>query len=146
MHKKINELIRGQNICVLATSRDNVPHASLMAFTASDDCSMFFMATYRETAKFANIQANPAVSLLLDNRGDPSAADRSQAMALTVHGQAEVISQPAEHEAILAGLRAKAPHLSDFLQSKDIALIRVTAQSMLLIQGPTQILHQTTTG
>lgn len=142
MHKKISDLIRGQDICVLATSRDNVPHASLMAFTASVDCTMFFMATYRETTKFANIQANPAVSLLLDNRESPSAAERSQAMALTVHGQAEVISQPGEYEAILASLRTGLPHLGDFLHTKDLALIRVTAQGMLLIQGPTQILHQ----
>jgi nitroimidazol reductase NimA-like FMN-containing flavoprotein (pyridoxamine 5'-phosphate oxidase superfamily) len=143
MHDTIRALIQGRQSCVLATSLDNQPHTSLMGFAPSDDCTTFFMATYRNTNKFANLQVNPQVSLLLDDRGTHPGQDRRETKALTVHGRAEILTNPEQCRAVADILRRRLPHLQDFLDSPDIAFIAVQAVDFLLLQGPTEAIFET---
>ncbi|SMP53504.1 pyridoxamine 5'-phosphate oxidase family protein [Desulfonatronum lacustre] len=143
MHDSIRELIQSQNACVLATSRNNAPHASLMGFVPSEDCSTFFLATYRNTTKFANIQANPEVSLLLDDRAAHPVQDRRETKALTVHGRAEILKDLEQCRTVADILRRRLPHLQDFLNGPDIAFIAVQAVDFLLLQGPTEAIFET---
>ncbi|WP_031385708.1 pyridoxamine 5'-phosphate oxidase family protein [Desulfonatronum thiodismutans] len=143
MHEVIRALIQGQQSCVLATSQDNQPHTSLMGFAPSEDFTTFFMATYRNTNKFANLKANPKVSLLLDDRGAHPEQDRGKTKALTVHGRAEALEDPEQCRAVADILRRRLPHLHDFLDGPDIAFIAVQAVDFLLLQGPIEAIFET---
>jgi len=66
VHDATRKLIQSQDICVLTTFRNDTPRASLMGYIPSEDYLTFFLATYRNTTKFANLQTNPEASLLLD--------------------------------------------------------------------------------
>jgi general stress protein 26 len=143
MHDAIHVLIQNEQSCVLATSQDNQPHTSLMGFAPSEDYTTFFMATYRNTNKFANLQANPHVSLLLDDRGTHPEQDRRETKALTIHGRAEFLEDPKQCRAVADILRRRLPHLQDFLDGPDIAFIAVQAVDFLLLQGPTEAIFET---
>jgi len=143
MHDAIRTLIQGQHSCVLATSLDNRPHTSLMGFAPSEDCMTFFMATYRNTNKFANLQANPEVCLLVDNRATQPGSNRLETMALTVHGRVEILHDPEQCRTVADLLRRNLPHLRDFLAGEDIVLIAVRATNFLLLHGPTDATYET---
>ncbi len=143
MHDAIRALIQGQHSCVLATSQDNRPHTSLMGFAPSEDCTTFFMATYRNTNKFANLQANPYVSLFLDDRGTHPEHGRRETMALTIHGLAEILEIPEQCRTVADRLRQRLPHLRDFLDGPDIAFIAVQAADFLLLRGPIEAIFET---
>ncbi len=145
MHDAIRALIQGQHSCVLATSQDNRPHTSLMGFAPSEGCTTFFMATYRNTNKFANLQANPHVSLFLDDRDERPEDGRRETEALTVHGRAEILENPAECRAVADTLRRRLPHLRKFLDGPDIAFIAVQAADFLLLRGPTEAIFEAAT-
>lgn len=142
MHEHIRELIQSQGMCVLATARDNTPHTSLMAYAVSRDCQTFFMATLRDTTKFSNIQANPNVCLLLDNRRDHPEHDRLATRALTVHGRAVIVQDPVSRKNCIAMIGARHPHLRDFLGRDQIQCIRVMADNYLLLQGPVSSIYE----
>ena len=146
MHDAIRKLIQSQDICVLATSRNNTPHASLMGYVPSEDCSTFFLATYRNTTKFANLQANPEVSLLLDDRSAHPDRNRLETAALTVHGRAEILHNAKRRTAAADLLQRNLPHLHDFLAGEEIEFIAVTATDFLLLQGPTAAVHEKASG
>ncbi len=143
MHNAIHALIQSQQSCVLATSQDNQPHTSLMGFAPSEDCTTFFMATYRNTNKFANLQTNPEVSLLLDDRGTHPEKDRRETTALTVHGRAEILEDLEQCRAVAGLLHQRLPHLQDFLAGPDLAFIAVQAVDFLLLRGPTDAIFET---
>ncbi len=142
MQNRVRELIQSQDICVLATSQDGVPHASLMAYAVSEDCTTFFMATYRNTTKFANIQANPSVCLLLDNRNSDPARDRLATLALTIQGRAEIVQDQSEKKTIAALLHEKLPHFQKFLAGEAIEFITIQTAGFLLMQGPTKAIYE----
>ena len=137
MDQSIRTLIQSQDILVLATSDNNIPHTSLMAYVPSENCTTFFMATYRNTSKFANIISNPRVSLLLDDRNADPSRDRLKTMALTVHGKAVVLDDPVQCKAVGDALRQKHSHLRTFLEGKEIAYLAVQASTFQLLTGPT---------
>lgn len=143
MHDTIRGLIQSQQSCVLATSQDNQPHTSLMGFAPSEDCTTFFLATYRNTNKFANLQANPQVSLLLDDRGTHLRQDHRETKALTVHGRADILKDPEQCRVVADILGQRLPHLQDFLNGPDIAFIAVQAADFLLLHGPTEAIFET---
>ena len=143
MHDAIRALIQDQQSCVLATSQDNRAHTSLMGFAPSEDCTTFFMATYRNTHKFANLQANPHVSLLLDDRGTHPEHGRRETMALTIHGLAEILEIPEQCLVVADLLRRRLPHLRDFLDGPEIVFIAVRAADFLLLRGPIEAIFET---
>ncbi|WP_045220210.1 pyridoxamine 5'-phosphate oxidase family protein [Desulfonatronum thioautotrophicum] len=143
MHDAIRDLIQSQTICVLATSQDNTPHTSLMGYVPSQDCTTFYLATYRNTHKFANLLANPNVSLLVDNRTAKTGSQRLETMALTVHGHVQILQDPEACQSAAELLRSHLPHLQEFLAGKDIAFIAVHAKDFLLLHGPTEAIFET---
>ncbi|SDB03277.1 Pyridoxamine 5'-phosphate oxidase [Desulfonatronum thiosulfatophilum] len=144
MDESIRTLIQSQDILVLATSLNNIPHTSLMAYVPSADSMTFFMATYRNTSKFANIISNPQVSLLLDDRNAHPSRDRLKTMALTIHGEAVVLQDPVQCKAVADALRQKHSHLQNFLEGKEIAFLAVQAATFQLLKGPTSTIFETT--
>jgi nitroimidazol reductase NimA-like FMN-containing flavoprotein (pyridoxamine 5'-phosphate oxidase superfamily) len=65
------------------------PYCSLMAYAVDENAIEFYMTTSRLTKKYANIENNPNVSLLIDSR---ETMPRTNAQALTVSGKCEIFS------------------------------------------------------
>lgn len=134
MLAEMKDLVRAHSACVLATSSGDRPYCSLMAYVANDDVSEIYLVTQRSTRKFANLAANPAVSLLIDTRNE---VPRPEVRALTVEGKCVPVDDPARKEQIRAQLLAMHPQLATFLDHEDCAILCVTVTSFLLLKGLT---------
>ena len=119
----LRQLLDAQRFAVLATEDLGQPYASLMAFAASQDLTHLVLATERATRKYAHIQGNPRVALLVDDRTNES-ADTRQGTAVTVLGRAAEAATP-ERQRLLAVFLAKHPAMADFAASPSCAIIRV---------------------
>ena len=128
----LEDLLNSQPLGVLATQGDGQPYTNLVAFTFSQDLQSLFFATTQSTRKFANLSADPRVSMLVDNRtNNPS--DFLWAKAVTVTGKAEKIDKEKEVEITEAYL-GKHPYLRDFLVSPSCALIRIRVETYYLVR------------
>jgi len=143
MLEKMKELIRSQDMCVLATACDNKPHCSLMAYVTDDHCREIYMVTHRNTAKFRNATKNPSVSLLIDTRLEEEGESRQRARALTVTGLFERIEIPERREAIRARLLERHAHLRDFAAHPEAEVFAVKILALQLLDGITDSYYQT---
>ncbi len=136
MQNHARELLLSQDSCVLATSGNDVPHASLMAFAVSADGMQLFMATPADTRKYVNILANPRVSLLIDNRSEHPGTIHERALALTLHGTAKIVQNASDQEQARTRLLQRVPVLEPFLLDPSTRFIRITIDDSHLDQGP----------
>lgn len=127
----LRELCASQHLAVLATEGRSHPYASLIAFAATDDLRRFFFVTKRDTRKFANMQSNGHVALLIDNRTN-SVSDFTHAIAVTVLGECRELHGTEMVEASRCYVE-KHPHLEEFVASSECALIEVTVRSFYLV-------------
>jgi len=135
MIEKIKALAWEKDICVLATVSEKGPYCSLMAYAVDENAQEFYMATLRSTKKFANIENNPNVSLLIDSR---ETIPRTRATALTVSGQCEPIPfNDPKRQNVIEDLLAKHPHLKSILNKPDAEILCVKAESYLFLDGLT---------
>lgn len=125
-------LLHDHHLGVLATSGDAYPHTSLISIAFADDYSYLVFPTLSTTKKFANLQRNNRVSVLLDNRSVQT--ERDNLYALTIHGSAHVIDAT-EHSVHAARFLKVHPRLSEFLSLPDTAVIKVTFEKILLVEG-----------
>ena len=131
LRDKISNLLKSQSLAVLASQKEDQSYANLVAFAVSDNLQMMIFATSRSTRKFSNIQCNPQVALLVDNRqNNPS--DFKDALAVTAIGKAMVING-SEKDTFSSMYLAKHPHLSDFISSPNQALIRVSVSKYIVV-------------
>lgn len=131
--EKLESLISGQRLAVLATNGAAGPYLSLVAFAASADQRSFYFATPRATRKFANLEGESRVALLIDDRPGGT-ADFSRAAAVTITGTArELWGQ--ERDAALVLYGARHPALAEFASSSQSALFMVTVSDLHLVNG-----------
>ena len=104
---------------------------SVSAGMVTRDSPSLFFATMQSTRKFANLSAEPRVSMLVDNRAN-NPSDFRWAKAVTVTGMAKKIDKEKEVE-IIEGYLGKHPHLKDFLTSPSCALIRIRVEAYYLV-------------
>lgn len=127
----LRELFASQPLAVLSTDGNGHPYASLVAFAVSDDLRRLFFATTRDTRKFANLQSNSHVALLIDNRSN-SVEDFTRAVAVTVLGSCRELIGTERSDAERFYLE-KHPHLEEFVSAPNCALILVTVRSFYLV-------------
>ena len=128
----LEDLFDSQPLAVLATQGDGQPYTNLVAFAFSQDLQSLYFATTQSTRKFANLSAEPMVSMLVDNRtNNPS--DFRWAKAVTITGKAEKIDKEKEVEVTETYL-GKHPYLRDFLASPSCALIRIMVETYYLVR------------
>ena len=142
MLEKVKELMRSQDMCVLATVADNRPHCSLMAYVTDDHCREIHMVTHRNTAKFRNAMENPSVSLLIDTRLEDEGEKRQRARALTVSGLFERIENHERREAIRARLLERHAHLRDFAAHPEAEVFAVKILAVQMLDGITDSYYE----
>lgn len=136
MLENIKALVKGKDICVLATVSENgAPHCSLMAYIADEECTEIYMVTRSSTAKYKNLLNNSAVSLLIDSR---EITPREKAQALTASGVFQPIEDSRKRGRVHAELLTRHPHLKAFIQHPDTVLVGVKVESYLLLEGLTK--------
>lgn len=120
---EVAEILESLPLAVLATSGDDKPHTSLVAFATAGSLGRILFATNKATKKFSNIEGNRHVALLVDNRTN-QVADFIDAIAVTAHGTA-VELEGDDRESMADVFLAKHPHLKDFVASPSTALVMV---------------------
>ncbi len=129
--QRLDELLSSQALVVLATERDGLPYASLMAF-AADGRDTVYVATTRSSRKWGNLESNENVSLLIDNRANQT-RDFTEAAAATGIGTATKCRNTSAERARVA-LLARHPHLADFLDAPSTSLVRVEIDRWYVVQ------------
>ncbi len=131
----IDELILGQELCVLATSDGQEPHASLMTYLLDHASMKFFFLTRKASRKSRNLRKCAHVSLLIDNRATHLPHSPDTALALTIHGVHVPLRKDQTIDAIVKRFIMKYPYIQEFALHPDTELIRIQARSATLLQG-----------
>jgi len=137
MREDIQALICRNNRCVLATVSGNRPHCSLMSYTADPQGREIYMITLRNTQKFANLLANPQVSLLIDTREEDAGSRGGRTKAVTVTGVFQAIGDQREKGAVCAQLAAAHPQLRELAGHPDAEPFSIRVESVQLLDGIT---------
>ena len=125
----LKEVLTTQYFAVLSTLDGKVPYLNLVSFTMVDDMKTLIFVTNRNTRKYHNILRNNAISLLVDNRtNQPS--DISNAVAITLLGTANV--DPDNSSGFKDFFLSRHPHLKQFVEDKEIALVLVTISEYII--------------
>jgi heme iron utilization protein len=125
------KLFKTQKLAVISTSDAGQPYNNLVAFMASEDLHHILFATARATRKYANLSADPRVSLLIDNRTNRE-ADFHRAVAVTAVGTAvEILTD--EREGCEKSFLLRFPHLRDFVKSPACALMKVRVAKYFVV-------------
>jgi heme iron utilization protein len=127
----VRTLFSSQRLAVLATQDYGQPYTNLMAFAASGDLKHLIFATTRATRKYANLLADPRVSILVDNRAN-TPEDFSQAAAVTALGRAWEL-HGRERQEYLTSYLARHPYLEEFTAAPACALLRVTVEKYIVV-------------
>lgn len=127
----LHELCAGQHLAVLATDTGTGPYTNLVAFVATPDLHQFYFITPRTTRKWAHLEYNSQVALLIDDRHN-TVADFSQAAAATVLGAAKELQGAAKQSALDLYL-GKHPTLAEFAVAPDCALLRIQVTKIYLV-------------
>ena len=127
----VQNLLNSQRLAVLSTLMSGRPYSNLIAFAAAEDLRGILFATNRATRKYANLTAEPRVSLLVDNRSNQE-TDFGEASAVTVLGMAEEVIGP-DRERYLPLYLKKHPYLEEFVTAPTCALIRVKVEKYVMV-------------
>ena len=130
--RALSALLREQRLGMLSTQQDGEPHASLVAFAGSEDLSTILFATSRATRKFANIESDPRVAMLIHNACDLP-VDFTDATATTAKGAAAELTGP-EHDAAVERYARIHPHLAAFVASPSTALMCIEVASYSIVR------------
>jgi nitroimidazol reductase NimA-like FMN-containing flavoprotein (pyridoxamine 5'-phosphate oxidase superfamily) len=125
------ELFSSQKLAVLGTHQSGQPYGSLVAFAATADLKNLVFATTRATRKFANLQADSRVSMVLDNRSN-RVVDFRKAVATTALGRAKEV-RGKERKKLARLYLAKHPHLREFVASPTCALVKIRVEVYYLV-------------
>ncbi|WP_034603069.1 pyridoxamine 5'-phosphate oxidase family protein [Maridesulfovibrio frigidus] len=130
------ELIKNNNILVLATQGEPGPYTSLMTYASSEDRREIFMVSSKHSHKWDNIMKNTAVSLLIDNRDGKIETSRDKIKALTITGNFIPVSGTSQREEILESIAKVNPAITEIFAGPECGIIRIKAISFLLLDGP----------
>jgi general stress protein 26 len=135
MLKKMKELVKANDLCVLATVSEGRPHCSLMSYISDEEGHEIFLISHRTTKKYANLMENPTASLLIDTREEERGQRRIYVKALTVSGEFQTINDSVKKGQIREKFLKKHPHLIDLLNDPDAEIFSIKAKSFQLLDG-----------
>ncbi|WP_028574732.1 pyridoxamine 5'-phosphate oxidase family protein [Desulfonatronovibrio hydrogenovorans] len=133
MLEEIRRIIKTSDLAVLATSSENQPHCSLMAYIPDSGCTEIYMLTRKESRKYKYISANPLVSIMIDTRLDRPES-RKSIKALTITGSCRP-ADPGRQEELIKAILARHPQLEILTRDQDAIAIQTTISSVLLLDG-----------
>ena len=135
MIEKMIDIVKANDLCVLATVSEGKPHCSLMSYVSDEEGREIYLISHRQTKKYFNLMENPTVSLLIDTREEEKGQRRNDIKALTVRGEFQAINNPGKKELIRFKFLKRHPHLADFLNDPEAELFSIKIRSFQLLDG-----------
>jgi len=130
---RLSNVLRNQRIAVLGVSKNDDPYSCLVSFVATEDLRHVIFATMRARKKYRYMQANPRVSLMIDNR-EHKPTDYTNTTSITIVGVAQE-AEGKDRSNYVGLLVKKHPALTDFVESKDSAIMEVKVQDMYVVDN-----------
>ena len=131
----MKDIVKGNDLCVLATVSEGKPHCSLMFYISDDMGHEIYLVSHKKTKKYNSLMENPTVSLLIDTREEEKGQRRIYIKALTVIGEFQTIKDPEKKDLIRAKFLKIHPHLTDFLSDPGAELFSIKIRSFQLLDG-----------
>src|SRR4030043_1342296 len=135
MLEKMKDMVKGNDLCVLATVSEGKPHCSLMSYISDEEGHEIYLISNKQTKKYDNLMENPTVSLLIDTREEEMGHRRVYIKALTVSGEFQPIKNPGKRELIHKQFLNRHPHLADFLNDPGAEIFSIKIKSFQLLDG-----------
>jgi general stress protein 26 len=135
MLEKMKDIVKGNDLCVLATVSEGKPHCSLMSYISDEEGHEVYLISHKQTKKYANLMENPTVSLLIDTREEEKGQRRIYIKALTVSGEFQTIKDPRKKDFIRSKFLKRHPHLTDFLNDPGTEIFSIRIKSFQLLDG-----------
>jgi nitroimidazol reductase NimA-like FMN-containing flavoprotein (pyridoxamine 5'-phosphate oxidase superfamily) len=135
MLERMKDIVKRNDLCVLATVSEGKPHCSLMSYISDEAGDEIYMISHKQTKKYANLMENPFVSLLIDTREKEKGQRRIDIKALTVIGEFQTINDPAKKDLIREKFLETHPHLGIFLNDAGAELFSIKIKSFQLLDG-----------
>jgi general stress protein 26 len=135
MLEKMKDIVKGNDLCVLATVSEGRPHCSLMSYVSDEEGHEIYLISQRQTKKYLNLMENPAVSLLIDTREKEKGQRRIYIKALTIRGEFQTINDPCKKDRIRTEFSKKHSHLTDFLNDPGAEIFSIKIKSVQLLDG-----------
>lgn len=133
--EKMKDIVKGNDLCVLATVSEGKPHCSLMSYISDEEGGEIYLISHKQTRKYLNLMESPTVSLLIDTREEEKSQRRIYIKDLTVTGEFQTIKDPGEKDFIRAKFLKRQPHLIDFLNDPDAEIFSIKIRSFQLLDG-----------
>jgi nitroimidazol reductase NimA-like FMN-containing flavoprotein (pyridoxamine 5'-phosphate oxidase superfamily) len=143
MLDKMKDIIRKNDLCVLATFSDGDPHCSLMSYVSDEEVREIYMVSQRESRKYLNLTRNPVVSLLIDTREEDKGQERIRIKALTVKGEFHHLNDPGKKDCVRLMLLKRHPHLIDFINDPGTDIFSISLKSFQLLDGIKDVFFET---
>jgi general stress protein 26 len=135
MLEKMKDIVKGNDLCVLATVSEGKPHCSLMSYISDEKGQEIYLISHKQTKKYVNLMKNPTVSLLIDTREEKKGQRRIDIKALTVSGEFQTINDSVKKDLIRTKFLRKHPHLTDFLNDPGAEIFSIKIKSFQLLNG-----------
>jgi len=135
MLQKMKDIVKANDLCVLATVSEGKPHCSLMFYISDEEEYEIYLISHKQTKKYANLMENPTVSLLIDTREEGIGQRRVYIKALTVRGEFQTIKDPDKKDIIRVKFLERHPHLADFLNDPGAEIFSIKIKSFQLLDG-----------
>jgi nitroimidazol reductase NimA-like FMN-containing flavoprotein (pyridoxamine 5'-phosphate oxidase superfamily) len=135
MIEKMKDIVKSNDLCVLATVSEGKPHCSLMSYISDEEGQEVYLISHKQTKKYSNLMENPTVSLLIDTREQEKGQRRVYIKALTVSGEFQTIKEPGKKDMIRAKFLERHPHLRDFIKDPRTEIFSIKIKSFQLLDG-----------
>lgn len=137
LYGKVYELMTHQQFGILTSIGSDGPHSSLIAFAVTNNLKTVLFMTLQETRKYANIIANPNVSLLVDNR-PANSKEISGCFALSAYGTVKKVdlNSAVATKELFAFCH---PELAQYLDKPTYSLFSVSIKKYEVINGLSEV-------
>jgi nitroimidazol reductase NimA-like FMN-containing flavoprotein (pyridoxamine 5'-phosphate oxidase superfamily) len=135
MLEQMKDIVKANDLCVLATVSEGKPHCSLMSYISDEEGQEVYLISHKETKKYSNLMENPTVSLLIDTREEEKGKRRVYIKALTVSGEFQTIKDLGKKDIIRARFLKRHPHLANFLNDPGAEIFSIRIKSFQLLDG-----------
>jgi nitroimidazol reductase NimA-like FMN-containing flavoprotein (pyridoxamine 5'-phosphate oxidase superfamily) len=143
MLEQMKDIVKKNDLCVLATVSEGKPHCSLMSYLSDEDGGEIYMVSQKGTRKYLNLMQNPIVSLLIDTREEKKGQERSNIKALTISGEYQALNDTEKKDSIRLRLLKQHPHLIDFLKDSGADIFSIRLKSFQLLDGVKDVYIET---
>ncbi|TFG14671.1 hypothetical protein EU537_03100 [Candidatus Thorarchaeota archaeon] len=133
LRSTVSNVFSNQRIAVLGVSKNDDPYSCLVAFVVTDDLRYVIFATMRARKKYRYMQANPRVTLMIDDR-EHKPTDYTNTTSIAVVGTAQEVdgTKRSDYAQLLLN---KHPTLTDFVESEDSAIMEVKIEDMYVVDN-----------